>query len=266
MPSDHAAAEMRCKLRNTISQALGGYDVLAGHPSRLAIHQPNLFPRLKVLQKIASSDAWVILDDVQYVSREWQNRAYLRYLRDPRRGFWLTLPVHAARGRASRIGELKVVDLGRFKNKAKISLDRCYGRSRFWSWIEHYYELWAAHSVESLDTAAALSSTLCLSLLRIPVNVVRSSRISVAGYRSERLAGISAAVGAQVYIAGSGSRNYLEEAPFAELGISVAWQEWMTPTLHGGLDWRDVSFLDYVARYGPDRLRYHLIEEGVLRW
>lgn len=43
----------------------------------VAIHQPNLFPRLKILQKLALADIWIVLDNVQYCQREYQNRTLI---------------------------------------------------------------------------------------------------------------------------------------------------------------------------------------------
>ena len=57
----------------------------------VAIHQPNFLPRPKVLDKILSADLTIWLDNVQYVRREWQNRALVR---DSSGGHhWLSVPV-----------------------------------------------------------------------------------------------------------------------------------------------------------------------------
>lgn len=48
-----------------------------------AIHQPNLLPRLSTLAKIASCDVWIVLDDVQFVRRDYQHRARLAGFADP---------------------------------------------------------------------------------------------------------------------------------------------------------------------------------------
>ena len=39
-----------------------------------AIHQPNFLPRLSTLAKVCAADIWVILDDVQFSRRDYQNR------------------------------------------------------------------------------------------------------------------------------------------------------------------------------------------------
>jgi hypothetical protein len=38
-----------------------------------AIHQPNFLPRLSTLAKLyAAADSWIILDDVQFTRRDYQ--------------------------------------------------------------------------------------------------------------------------------------------------------------------------------------------------
>jgi hypothetical protein len=230
---------------------------------RLSIHQPNLFPRLKVLQKIALAGHWVILDDVQYMPREWQNRSRIRYLSSSDNEFWVTLPARRPNGRNSRISEIRIIDLNLTIKRIFKSLERCYQRSEFWPWIAHYCELLIQDSTEKLSEVCVTSALQCYRLLEIPVQITYSSTLNVTGARSERLANICTEMGAKVYLSGSGSRAYMDQYVFARRGIRVGWQDWSTPSIaNATLDWRHISFLDYLARYGPDHLRYHLLHEG----
>lgn len=75
-----------------------------------AIHQPNFFPRLSTLAKLYAADVWVVLDDVQYNGRDYQNRCRLALLDNPAKWQWLSLPVHRPHGRASRIDEVYIAE------------------------------------------------------------------------------------------------------------------------------------------------------------
>ena len=77
---------------------------------RAVIHQPNFLPRLKVLQKIAAADIWVVLDSVQYCEREWQNRARLVALHGSNNSYWLSVPVHRPNGQETLIKDVTLVD------------------------------------------------------------------------------------------------------------------------------------------------------------
>ncbi|MFE0150155.1 WbqC family protein [Nonomuraea sp. NPDC059007] len=64
----------------------------------VAIHQPNLFPRLSTLAKLYAADRWIVLDNVQFNSRGYQHRAGLAALDDATRQRWLTLATHLPGG------------------------------------------------------------------------------------------------------------------------------------------------------------------------
>src|SRR5689334_10245014 len=75
-----------------------------------AIHQPNLFPRLTTLAKLFAADYWIVLDDVQFNRRDYQHRARLAALDDPRRQRWLSLPTHLPDGRPTRTHDALMLD------------------------------------------------------------------------------------------------------------------------------------------------------------
>jgi hypothetical protein len=64
-----------------------------------AIHQPNFFPRLSTLAKLYAADVWVILDDVQFSRRDYQNCRYLPPAGTALPARWLTVPAHLLAGR-----------------------------------------------------------------------------------------------------------------------------------------------------------------------
>jgi hypothetical protein len=76
------------------------------------VHQPNLFPRISTLFKLYSADVWIVLDDVQFNARDYQNRAWLQSPHDGR-GQWLTLATHKPDGRASLIRETSAIETTR---------------------------------------------------------------------------------------------------------------------------------------------------------
>src|SRR5436190_9888435 len=61
-----------------------------GGPMLVAIHQPNYFPWLGYLDRMARADLFIVLDHVQFERRNYQNRAPI-LLEGVER--WLTVPV-----------------------------------------------------------------------------------------------------------------------------------------------------------------------------
>ncbi|MET8679498.1 WbqC family protein [Streptomyces sp. NPDC004647] len=78
--------------------------------THVATHQPGYHRHLYYFYKMAISDVFVSLDNVQFASREWQNRQTFVY--DGKRR-WLSVPV--SRGRET-IREKKIVDHGVLRN------------------------------------------------------------------------------------------------------------------------------------------------------
>src|SRR5688500_306398 len=105
------AAQPRCSTLRGFEHAISDCCELTYRATmRVATHQPNLFPRLKVLQKLASADVWIVLDNVQYCPREWQNRARIVVAHGSSSSFWLTTPVSRSKGRDTLIQDVAVVD------------------------------------------------------------------------------------------------------------------------------------------------------------
>ena len=59
----------------------------------IAIHQPNYLPWLGYFYKIANSDVFVFLDDVQFSKNSYTNRVQVFGKDEKMR--WLTVPVSA---------------------------------------------------------------------------------------------------------------------------------------------------------------------------
>ena len=224
----------------------------------VAIHQPNLLPRLKVLQKIAQADAWVVLDDVQFVRREWQNRARLRYARHPDREFWLTLPVHRPRWAIDVISQVGVVDHERTFEAVRRGIAYTYRASPHWDEVQAILDQIPCTPDLSppLRSRAQLPCSLRLGS-SYPFSEHPTSECPDAGVA--KLVGICNAIGATEYLSGSGGAvRYTDVATFAASGIGVRLQEWTPPATQPQLAWRDISGLDLLARHGSQTLASHL--------
>lgn len=229
---------------------------------RLVIHQPNFIPRLKVLQKIVAGDLWVILDDVQFVVREWQNRARIRYLRKPENGFWVTVPVHKPNGQKSLINAILIQNPLKTKEQIFKSILHAYRASKHWDWIEEYTSITFGDMSNNLAEICTKSTLSCFSLLGLTKPTTLSSTLKSTGHKTDKLIRICKSLNAQVYLSGSGGLTYLKEDDFKAANIKVEFQAWSMPILQEtdtNIDWRNISFLDLIARYGPDVLKEHLL-------
>ncbi len=227
---------------------------------RVAVHQPNFLPRLKVLQKLASADVWCVLDTVQYNAREWQNRARIVEFHGENRAFWLSIPVSRPRGRKTLIREIAIANPSSTARLVEISLMHAFRRAPFWSAIENLLSNFKPFlSVDKLVHLCVSTTCSLLSIVGRQPTILFASSLPVTGKGSNLMATICRHLNATTYLADSGAHNYLQPADF--VGIEVLWQNWKEPleVWPGINSWRDVANLNYLARAGPERFTQHLL-------
>jgi hypothetical protein len=226
---------------------------------KLAIHQPNFLSRLKVLQKLASADCWVVLDSVQFAQREWQNRAKILPLNTEQREFWLTLPVNLPQGRNTLIKDVRLSELPRMIKRCRQSLLYAFRSTTYWNEVSDYWEeVEEAIQPDSLIGMTLPTTTVALRrFARLP-EVKFASEVDADGRKSILMANICEALSGTEYLADSGALLYLQTDHFSK--THVIWQRWVPPATQGDLiQWRNLSFVNFLARHGAAKLRQHLM-------
>ena len=195
----------------------------------VAIHQPNLLPRLKILQKIALADIWVVLDDVQFVQREYQNRAFIwpTLVGQPPR--WCTVPVHLPEGRATPINKVALAEPDSVRHMERSLLASFPASEGLASLVRDF--------VSGLDPARPLVSlgiqgTLAmLGPRQMPSVVLASTLRRQTLPRTDGIIQLCKEVGATVYVADSGALGYLGTEDLSKEGIRIVWHVWRAPEL-----------------------------------
>ena len=217
-----------------------------------AIHQPNLFPRLKVLQKLALADVWVVLDDVQFAQREYQNRTLIVPNHGTGAPHWLSLPVTLPFGRSTRIVDVALDEAECFRKLDHALTYSFVATPEFRPQRDALMRTLHQTRANLIDLGVA-STLALLQLAGVAPRVVRSSSLRLAECsRSSRLAQLSDAVSADTYLSGSGGAQYMEVESFERLGIDLLWQEWRAPqgpaAQEIGINIRNGSALNLLAR------------------
>lgn len=228
----------------------------------ICIHQPNTFPRLKVLQKICQSDIWIIFDDVQYVRREWQNRCILRNLKNIEHSFWLTIPVQKA-PRNEIIKNIKIHDKNTQINKIKKVIFNTYKNSEYFNWIEEYINN-VLNNFESNNLADfnVIMVLELFKLLKIDRQILYSSNLNVSGKNNQKLINLCKKIYCNKYISGEGSKSYLNENMFKEKNIEIIYHQWNEDNYsiyYNINNMKNISFIDFIARFGHHELKNLLL-------
>jgi hypothetical protein len=223
----------------------------------LAAHQPHFLPWLGYFDRILKSEKFVLLDHVQFERQNFQNRTRINSPQGPR---WLTVPVQQ-RSRSETILEKllsRELDNGlSWQEKAARTLEHAYGRTPYFG----------THSGPLLDLIRRPRERLvdlnidllkyCMEALGIRTPVQRSSELGLTGAKSELVLSMCRAVGADVYLSGTGgSRGYLDVAAFEREGVKVVWQEFRHPgypqrSAAPGKPVQGLSVVDLLFHCGP---------------
>jgi len=220
----------------------------------VGIHQPHYLPWLRYLEKVARSDVFVILDDVQYEKNGYQNRNRIKTAQGPT---MLTAPVLKPTHRP--ICEMELDARSGWQEKHRRALEQNYRKApyfeRYWPELEALYETTWTH-LGSLNEAML---RLFVRQLGVETRLVRSSEIETQGQATERLAELCRAVGGDAYLSGTYAvQAYLDPEVLWRAGIRLAFQEWKAPEypqLYPAAGFApDLSVVDLLFNAGPASL------------
>ena len=227
----------------------------------IGIHQPNYFPWLGYFAKIAQSDIFIFLDDVQFSKHGFSNRNRIKTVQGVQ---WLTVPVRARLGATI----LQTAPAGdRWREVHLKTLRGAYGRSPHFGavfpWVE---EMLAGRQDASL---AALNIRLVTGLCRrlsLQATLQRSSDLPVAGTGDDRLIELVKAVRGAVYLSGRGAASYQEPEKFRQAGLGFRYGSFQGPVYDQ--PWGDfvehLSVLDALFSAGWERTRELLGVSGAV--
>ena len=94
--------------------------------------------------------------------------------------------------------------------------------------------------------------------LDLNIRIVRESELHVKGESTERLVNVCKAVGADTYVAGKGSKSYIEEKLFLKNNLKIEYQDYvLTPYAQRFTSdfVPDLSIIDMLANVGPDSIK-----------
>lgn len=221
-------------------------------------HQPHYLPWLGYLDKLARSDVFVVMDDLQFEKENFQNRNRVKLNHGPH---WLTVPL--LRGsQTDLLLDKRIDNTGRggrhhWQHRHWRTLITHYGNAPYFA---HYAAALEDVYVRRWDSLVDLDLhmlDLARTWLRITRPIVRASSLGLRGQKTERILDMCRALGARAYLSGKGgSTSYLDLAAFERAGVSVVWQDFhhpQYPQRYAGRGFAShLGFLDLLFNCGPD--------------
>lgn len=194
---------------------------------KIAVHQPQYLPWLGYFDKIKKSDCFVFLDNVQYKSREFQNR---NKIRTKNNWIWLTAPVISKGLRNQLIGNVRIDNSVDWQKRHWKSLNAWYGRAEFFERYAPFFE--EIYNKMTWDRLSALNIYIIRYLMKecgIETPIYLESEIGTTKLGTDRIIEICKKLNAHTYLSGSGGRDYLDEGQFERNGIKLMYQDFIHP-------------------------------------
>ncbi len=214
-----------------------------------SVHQPHYLPYAGYLAKVAFSDVFVFLEGVQFVRREWQNR---NRVKGPDGAVWLTVPVSGEYGAAIR--EIRISRDETWKRKHRETLRRFYSRAEHADEVEKFIELLDRPRESLADLTIATTSFFLDRFTPATRRQTMRDLEPLPEEANERIIAIGRQLCAEVYLAGSSGREYMDLARFEEAGIEVRFMdmpEIRYPQLYGEFI-PNLGAIDLLANCGPE--------------
>ncbi|MCX6238329.1 MAG: WbqC family protein [Bacteroidia bacterium] len=216
---------------------------------RVSIHQPNYIPWLGYFYKIAQSDVFVFLDDVQFSNEGMHNWHYIKTTQGSLR---LKIPVQQSLG--DLINEVRTKDELNWKAKHLKAIEANYFNTKFFDTI---YPFLSELLLRDYPNIAVLNSSIIVSIcksLRINTEFVFSSNLVITSKREKKVLDIVEALKGDVYYSGTGAKAYQLEENFTQRGIELRYSTF-TPfeyTQQYGNFQPNISIIDFLMNCGFD--------------
>ncbi len=227
---------------------------------KTVVLQPTYLPWVGYFGMIDIADVFVFYDDVQFEKQSWQQR---NRIKTPQGEAWLSVPI--VRNFGQKINEVKVNNATDWRKNHWQSIYQSYAKAPYF--LEYHDKIESIYQKdwEYLSELNIFIIKKMAGLLNVHIpKFLKSSEIKgIEGQKTDRLLAILAKIGADEYITGPGTRDYLETEKFKEKGIKLWWYEFkhpIYPQIRGEFV-PYMSAIDLLFNTGKEAIKY--IKEGL---
>ena len=212
------------------------------------VHQPEYIPWIGFFDKLARCDIFVVYDDAQYVHGGFHNRNRIRICEGWR---WITIPI--VHNHPQMIKDVQIS--GKQWRKEHIQIIRQYYEKS--PYFKAYFPIIEEAISFNHDLLVGLNLHLLKKIaeaLNIKAKIIRSSEFPYHGQdKNEKLISMCKYLGANTYLAGSGSRQYIDEQAFFNSNIKLHWHNYLHPTYRQQFEGFEpnMSIIDLIFSFGP---------------
>jgi hypothetical protein len=200
----------------------------------LTAHQSKYLPWLGIFHKIALATHYVHFDQVQYQKKNFLNKNFIKDVNGT--SLRLTVPVQTSGRFDQCIAETRIDNRIPWARKHWKSMRLAYARAPFFKRYESFFEDVYNREWELLVDLNRHLLDFFIAELGIVVEQIYMEKDQFDGKGSELVLDMCKKLKADLYIFGSGGREYADEDDFVNAHISMCFQDYVHPPysqLHG---------------------------------
>jgi hypothetical protein len=216
-------------------------------------HQPTYLPWLGLFHKISLADSFVSFNQVQYLTKDWNNR---NRIKTPQGPMWLTVPVLSKGYLKKKITEIEINNSLPWRRQHWRSLLANYRRSPYFQNFSDFFEDVYQREWHFLAELDEYMLKWFLKTLGIQTRFLDASQFEFQGAKSELVLDMCRQLRADTCVFGALGKEYVKVEEFETAGIKVVFQDYNHPTYpqqHGAFV-SHLSIVDLLFNCGPDSL------------
>ena len=229
----------------------------------LAIMQPTFLPWLGYFALIQRVDEFILLDNVQFDRRSYQQRNKLKTDIGPK---WATIPVSVKGKRSQKIHEVEILFKKKVGDLSVISkmFRHSYRKGKYYyNYVENFENIFSNAPRFIANLNEVIIKNTC-DFLNIKTPIILASQLQVSGSKDILLKNICLERKANRYISPPGAMNYLEKSEeFRSEGIEVIYHHYVHPQYNQmyGKFIPYMCILDLLYNEGPRSME--IIKSGI---
>lgn len=223
---------------------------------KIAIMQPTFLPWIGYFSMIKNVDIFVLLDNVQFDKRSWQQRNKIKSKND---FITLTVPVISKGLIEQKINEVRINKTQNYIDKHIKSITQHYSKSNFFNmYSENIFSIYQKDYTFLSELNINFIREIC-NILKINTNIVTSSSLDIVGKREYLLLEICKHYKAKIYLSPLKSSEYIEKNNvFEKNNLSLEYFNFDHPIYKqiNGNFISHLSTIDLVFNNGSDSSNY----------
>ena len=214
--------------------------------NRISIHQPEFCPWLGFFHKVASSNIFVLLDNVQFNSQDYQNRNKILIAGHQN---WITVPVQK-HSFDTKIKDIHICNTNMWQRRIQNQLFPGYRNEKYYNDIMLLlHDMWEKEWEKIVDLNSYIIRQI-IDYLNLDVILLNASEIVTSNLfdqmtGSNKVLYICEELRATNYLSGIYGKYYLEENKFLQKKISVEYSQYPVENVN-------YSILHYLFKFGKD--------------